>query len=228
MADDEDSTLKKIAGLFVKIDEDAAQQEEQPPSEGEESATALTPPPPGDIEGDSSAVMTVDFGTLYDKTGVTGDPNTDPLLNAFAGMSSLAESPLRTAMDAMMRAMHANPSTVSETLTRRMGVLTMALQQQQDKLAQQKQQRTTNLATLRSTTEKDIRDLEQRIASLKAQIAENEEQTRQQDAQDQGTLAGFEQRVIQEQARLQTLKDFLEKTTGQPPGTAKRERGGDR
>ena len=83
-------------------------------------------------------VMTADFETLYEKTGVTGDPNTNPLLNAFADMSSLAEGPLRTAVEAMMRAMHADPGTVLDTLSRRTGVLTLALQQQKDQLTQQR------------------------------------------------------------------------------------------
>lgn len=215
--DDEDSTLKKLAGLFVKLDEEPAPSEEEPTPSEEEEAAARTPPAPSrDAESGASSIMAADFDTLYEKTGVTGDPNADPLLNAFSGMSSLAEGPLRTAMEAMMRAMRADPAAVSETLARRIGVLTLALQQQKNRAAQQKQQRTNDLTTLRSTTDQEIQDLEKRIADLRAQVAAREESTQRQDAHDQGALAGFEQRVMQEQTRLRVLKDFLGKVAGQP------------
>lgn len=221
---DEESTLEKLAGLFVKLDDEPETPETaEPPERRETTAVPVTPvPQPRVAATDVATVLTSDFKTLYEKTGVAGDQNTEPILNAFEGMKSLESGSLQTAMEAMMGALRADSASIVDTLSRRLGILSVALQQQKDRIDSERRGRVSALASLQSKNEHEISLLEKKIADLTSEMAARNEATQKEDARDQGAMAGFEQRVVQEKARVQDLKAFLEKSAMPPADNTNR------
>ena len=221
---DEESTLKKIAGFFVKLDDEPEVPEtaEAPVHREGTSDRVLPVPQPVVAAAEMATVLTSDFKTLYAKTGVTGDQNTESILNAFEGMKSLESGSLQTAMEAMIGALRADSASIVDTLSRRLGILTVALQQQKDRVSSERQQRVSALASFQSKTEQEISVLQKKIVDLTSEMALRNEATQKEDARDQGAIAGFEQRVMQEKARVQDLKGFLEKSVTPPADNGNR------
>lgn len=221
---DDESTLKKIAGFFVKLDDEPEVPESAgPPEHKAGTSDRVSPVPPPVVSATETAtVLTSDFKTLYAKTGVTGDQNTESILNAFEGMKSLEAGSLLTAMEAMIGALRADSASIVDTLSRRLGILTVALQQQKDRVDSEREQRVSALASFQTKTEQEISVLQKKIIDLTSEMAVRNEATRKEDARDQGAIAGFEQRVMQEKARVQDLKSFLDRSVTPPADNGNR------
>ena len=84
--------------------------------------------------GAPTSLLDSDFATIYTKTNAVGDPSTDPLLEAFSGMSAMEEAPRRMAMGAMVKGMRADTASVKKTLATRIAIIRAALEQQEKRV----------------------------------------------------------------------------------------------
>jgi hypothetical protein len=219
----------KILGVFVEQTPDAATDVPSTPTTSPESTDSAfitpipeptptsEPAPNPSAPATTNSLLDVDIGTLYERGGVVGDPNTDPLLDAFDSMTSTLDGEdLTTAMEAMIRAVRADRHSVAKTLEERARLLDIAAAQQKQSVEEGVRRRMAELETMRQSTSTEIAELEQRIRSLKETLDTREQDARREDAESLGSLTGFEQRITREKTRLQALRDFLISKTAPP------------
>lgn len=162
------------------------------------------------VSGTAAASITgVDFPELYSRDGVAGDPNTDQLLEAFAGMSGMDETAKRTAMGAMTKAMRADVDAVSGTLNQRLKVLQAAVDTERKAVGERKSTRDTEFEDYRKETEQQVADLLVSVERLKSGLADQEHKAQQKTASDEGALRGFVARAGAEAIRLTALVEFF-------------------
>lgn len=187
------------------------------PSGGEEDI--LTPPgKAASSPASTTSVTAADFPTIYAQMSVAGDPKTDALLAAYAGLASMEEASRRVAVQAVLTGMQAQAPVILQTLEKRVGLLKFLVQEERKKIDKNAQQRVAEITQNQTATDAEIAKLEKQIADLRASLAELRKAADRADQDEEKTTNAFEVRVEVETQRLNGLLVFLKGMTSQPKG----------
>lgn len=168
----------------------------------------------------TSAVLTAEFGTIYARTGATGDPATDNLVAAFAELAGADDKSRQLAMSVAIRATGVDVSAVATTLAKREATLAAAERGETESAGKRAAAREAELKTLDGDTAAQVADLEAKIAALKGARDAKVAEVKAANDGDTRAFQTFHARVAPEVARLSALRQFLA-TLGKPSAPKK-------
>lgn len=177
---------------------------------------------PSDPSASAESIADTDFPTLYARVITDGDSNTDPVLEAYSGMVTMEETARRTAIGAMLKGLRADAAAIAATLGNRLRVVQAAAKQVKETAAAAHAERTSALTALESETREQVAALKAQIAALESTLDAEVQRVQTAQAEDQGKLAAYDERVRAEQLRLGQLAEFLRSLTASAkPKTSK-------
>lgn len=153
-----------------------------------------------------SSLLSVDFATLYSRTIGEDTHHVDELLMAFADSApEIRAQVIRT----MAKALQADSRAVSATLTKRIGLLQAALDQERKAVSERTASRSASLGSLRSTTEEQLAALRAQMKELQETVSRAEQEAKSADAEDAGAFGAYEVKVRAEADRLKAMNEVF-------------------
>ncbi|MCE9575121.1 MAG: hypothetical protein K8W52_18360 [Deltaproteobacteria bacterium] len=203
---------KKLKGLFWNEGDDGVAPVPEPaPAPRTASASPVRAPrvdPP--IDPARAAEPARDFTALYTRVGAVVDPRVDQVLAAYEAMRGAIAGPeLAIAIGATARAIGVEPTAVANALGHRLTALDTVLADEDKKTATRETARNTELETATASATAEIAALEQKVQTLKQQLATATSQIKEKNAKERAAVVALTQQVNAEAARLRAIRDFF-------------------
>jgi hypothetical protein len=180
---------------------------------GDEAAPVTRPAPtaPPKVQ-QLPPVATNDPKPRMEGAGFTPAPGVDQLLAAFEAMkAAMPAAQLQIAIAATAKAIGAELPSVAATLESRLTALDASVVAERDRAREKQATRTQSLQHATAKVTADIQTMEERISTLRKELASVTTEVDAQNANDEKQLAAFGERVRGEATRLTALRDFLAK-----------------